>query len=517
MQSTIIQIIARSKRKGVSNRKIAENLGVSRNTVNKIVNKILEMNLSWEDIERMSESALDESFSSSKKSKESQFLVPDYEKLSKELAKLGVTMQLLWEEYYDQCRLNSKRAYKLTQFKKYFKDHLSKIEFTDIIHHKAGERVEVDWAGTKAHWIDPDTGEIIYGYMFVGILSFSGYAFAKVVSDMKMPNWIQCHIDMFEYFGGVPTIFVPDNLKTGVIKHTRETVVLNKTYEDMASHYNTVIIPTRVRSPQDKALVENTVGKLTTYIIAKLRNYQFFSIEEYNDQLLIELDKFNKKKFQKKEGSRYMIYKDFEQNTLQPLPKYPYTLCEWKKAKVQRNSHIQVNKNFYSVPYELLGKEVDIKISNKNLEVFLNQNKVCEHKMFIDKKGKYCTDPTHMPPNSNQYSEWNKDRYMRWAKQKGPNVYRLVFNHFQRGPIEQRYYRTIHSILKLADIHGDESLDKACKYALDLITNPGYKYIKTILVNKEYIVNEKIEETKEIEEQSKGKFVRGGSYFGNRK
>ena len=517
MQNVFIQIIARSKRKGVSNRKIAENLGISRNTVNKIVNQVLEMNLSWNEVERMSEAELASSFSSPERAKETRFLVPDYEKLSKELAKPGVTMQLLWEEYYDQCRLNSKRAYKLTQFKKYFREHLSKIEFTDIIHHKAGERIEVDWAGTKAHWTDPDTGEIIYGYMFVGILSFSGYAFAKVVSDMKMPNWIQCHIDMFKYFGGVPAILVPDNLKTGVIKHTRETVVLNKTYEDMASHYNTVIIPTRVRSPQDKALVENTVGKLTTYIIAKLRNYQFFSMEEYNDQLLIELDKFNKKKFQKKDGSRYSIFKDFEQSALQPLPKYPYSLCEWKKAKVQRNSHIQVNKNFYSVPYELLGKEVDVKISSVNLEVFFNQNKVCEHKLFIEKRGRYCTDPSHMPPDSNQYSEWNKDRYLRWAKQKGPNVYRLASNHFERGSVEQRYYRTVHSILKLADIHGDDALDKACNHALDLMTAPGYKHIKTILVNKEYMKKETLEETKEKSEQVKGRFVRGGSYFGIKK
>ena len=178
-----------------------------------------------------------------------------------------VTMQLLWEEYVDMCRHNGQPYYRLTQFKKYFNDYLSQKSFTHVMKHKAGERVEVDWAGTKIRWIDSDTGEVINGYLFVAVLPFSGYGFAMGCHDMKQPSWINAHLQMFEYFQGVPTVLVPDNLKTGVTKHTRTTLKINETYESMANHYHTIILPTRVRKPKDKASVENTVKSLTTRLL----------------------------------------------------------------------------------------------------------------------------------------------------------------------------------------------------------------------------------------------------------
>lgn len=511
MEAYYYRLIAQQKRKEVYNRKIAESLNLSRNTVNKIVNFVTENNIPWSEIQEMSNQQLHRLFSSRKtKKRDEDYAFPDYENLAVELAVPGVTFQLLWEEYVDQCRLEKKKAYQPTQFKKYFNEYLSKTSFSDIVHHKAGERVEVDWAGKRPHWSDLDTGEIQYGYLFVGVLSFSGLVFAKVCADMKLPNWIQCHIDMFEYFGGVPQILTPDNLRTGISKHTKEAIVLNPAYEDMAEHYGIVVIPTRVRTPKDKPLVENSVGKLTTQIIARLRNYQFFSIDEYNEQLMYELDRINNKPFQKKEGSRRSVFETFEKNTLHPLPSHPYEICEWKKAKVQSNSHISVQKCFYSVPYEYLGKEVSVKMTRDLIEIYYDKEKLCEHQRTHNKVGAYQTNPAHMPPYSNQYGEWNSTRYLNWAKKKGPHTYEVIYRLFKDADIEQKYYRAAHSILKLADTYSDQRLESACKCALELFQRPSYKNVKNILKS-----GEDLRQAEKEENKTSSRFLRGGHYFGN--
>ena len=506
-----IRKIARLKAKEVSNRKIGSMEGYpSREKVGKIVNRINESGYDYSTISRMPDVELEKIFSTKKSNpkRETDYVMPDFKILAKELAKKGVTMNLLWEEYCDSCRLSNQKNYQKTQFVKYFKEYLGKNEFTDIIHHKAGEKIEVDWAGTKAHWIDPDTGEIVEGYLFVGILPFSGYSFAKVYPDMKSEKWIKAHIEMFEYFGGVTQLLVSDNLKTGVIKHTKNELVLNRLYEDMAEHYGTIIVPTRVRSPKDKATVENTVGKLTTYIIAKMRNYQFFSIDEYNEMLSKKLESFNNKPFQKKEGSRKSIFDDYEKETLIPLNPIPYEVSVWKKAKVQNNSHIAFQKNYYSVPYEHIGKEVNLKINSSSIKVYFNGEVISEHEIIKNRIGLYKTKSEHMPENSTQFSEWNSTRFLNWAKQKGPFTYQVVYTLFSSSKHEQQCYQTVHSILKLADVYSNERLESACRYALTLFQRPVYKNIKAILKNKEDLCQES-----RNEEILSSRFLRGGEYY----
>ena len=506
--------IARLKSKCISNRKIAESLEISRNYVNLIVKKMIATNLTFQEFGSMEETEIEKLLNFEKISKrDSSYVMPNYEKLTKELSKPGVTMQLLWEEYNDECRLNGTLPYKITQFKKYFNSYLNKYEFTDVLKNRAGVKIETDWAGSKANWIDPDTGEMQYGYLFVGVLPFSGYTFAKVYPNMKMESWIDAHIQMFEYFGGVTQIIVSDNLKTGVVKNTKDEIILNKTYSDLAEYYSTTIIPTRVRHPKDKAMVENTVGKLTTALLAKMRNLQFFSINEYNLKLKEELKNFNIKPFQKKKGSRYSIFNEIEKETLIPLPPEPYELCEWKIAKVQKNSHISIKRNYYSVPHDLIGEEVQLKIYPQYFKVYYHQELVCTHTFFPSTfLGNYKTELAHMPEKSNVYQEWNKERYLNWAKTKGEFVFKIISQIFEKANIEQTCYQTIHSILKLADTYSNERLNSACKYALELNIRPIRKNIKYILnTNKDII--EKKEEKKEFENIATT-FLRGGDYFG---
>ena len=509
------KIIAQLKRKDVSNRQIAEMIGISRNTVNSTVNAIIRSGKSFYEVSLMTEDELNDVLrsmpnSSSRSSRESDFVMPDYERLKKELVKPGVTLQLLWEEYMDQCRLSGKKGYQLTQFKKHFNDALKKTEFKDILQHRAGEQIEVDWAGDRPHWTDPDTGEIIYGWLFGGILPFSGLSYVQITPDMKMESWIDCHVKMFRYFGGTAKILTPDNLKAGITKNTSSELIVNKTYQDMAEYYKMIVIPGRVRKPRDKNQVENLMLRMEQTIIGRLRNYQFFSIDEYNQAALKELKRFNNKPFQKKEGSRRELFEKYERATLQPLPVTDYRMALFKKAKVQSNSHIAYLKNYYSVPYEYIGKEVDLRITSDDIEVFDSNNLLSRHRLVKGRIGTYSTNAEHMPPGSNAYGEWNSTRYLNWAKTKGPHVYEVVYRIFSSTDIEQRYYRTVHSILKLADTYSDQRLDDSCHLALDEITRPMYRDIKHILETG----RDRCQESHDDSESQPTLFTRGGDYFG---
>lgn len=416
--------IARLKVAGQSNRAIADFLGLSRNTVNAAVARIEDSGLGFEDLQMLTDAQVNEVFPpTSGRKVEDEYYMPDFEQLKKELAKPGVTLQLLWEEYSDSCRLSGLKPYQLTQFKKHFNDYLKTTGFKDIIQHKAGEQIEVDWAGVRPYWQDPDSGEKVYGWLFAAVLPFSGLGFAYVTPDMKMPSWIRCHIKMYEFFGGVTTILTPDNLKTGITKHTRDELVINSTYQDMAEYYGTVVVPARIRSPRDKNQVENLVYQFEKDVIGRLRNCQFFSIDEYNDQLLLEVERFNNKPFQKKEGTRRSVFNELEKSTLKPLPVRRYELATYRTAVVQSNSHVAYQKNYYSVPYQYLGKEVTLKITSHHLTILYNKNVLSDHELLWNKIGAYSTIPTDMPPHSNAYGEWNSTRYLNWAKNKGPNVY----------------------------------------------------------------------------------------------
>lgn len=502
--------IARLKTAGQSNRTIAVALGISRNTVNQAVSRIEESGLDFEDLSRLSDAQIEQVFPDKSGRKPiDDYYLPDFEQLKRELSKPGITLQLLWEEYSDRCRLSGLRPYQLTQFKKHFNDYLSQTGFKDIIRHKAGEQIEVDWAGVRPQWRDPDTGEIMYGWLFAAVLPFSGLGFAWVTSDMKMSNWINCHVRMYEYFKGVTKILTPDNLKTGITKHTRDEIVVNRTYQDMAEYYGTVVIPARVRSPRDKNQVENLVYQFEKDIIGRLRNCQFFSIEEYNEQLLVEVDRFNNKPFQKKEGSRRSLFEECERDTLMPLPLRRYEMAEFKTAIVQANSHVAFQKNFYSVPYQYLRKEVTLKITARKLAILYNNALLCEHDIIYGRAGAYSTIASDMPPHSNAFGEWNSTRFLNWAKSKGPNVYEVVFRIFNGSQVEQQHYRTVHSILKLASTYSDQRLEDACRTALGYLERPHYRDIKHILETEQDRC-----QPSEGFEGVKGKYVRGGDYFG---
>ena len=290
--------------------------------------------------------------------------MPDYDHVHKELLRNGVSKKLLWTEYMEDCRANGEEPLMYSQFCYHIQQDEQKRRATMHINRKPGEQVEVDWAGDPATIIDPDTGEIIKAYIFVGVMTYSQYAYVEAFLDMKQRSWINAHIHMYEYFGGVARILVPDNCKTAVIHNGGfKDQQVNETYQEMAEHYGTAIIPARVRAPKDKPNAEGTVGNISTWITAALRDEQFFSLAELNQAIRDKLELFNQRLFQKKEGSRRSLFLGEEKPLLAPLPATRFELSDWKTATVQFNYHISVDGMLYSVPYEYIKKKVDVRVT----------------------------------------------------------------------------------------------------------------------------------------------------------
>ena len=279
---------------GINNTRVAESCGCARSTVISTVRRAQEKEIAWEDIRSLSEAEVARRLYPAT-SMGRQYKMPDYEYVHREMQKSGVTLSLLWVEYCEQCRANGELPYQSTQFNKYYADFVHKTKATMRLEHKPGETMQVDWAGQTAHIVDTDTGELLDAYLFMAVLPCSGYAYTEAFLDMKQDAWITAHVNAYRYFGGVTRILTPDNLKTGVIKNTRGETVLNKAYQEMAEHYGTAIIPARPRKPKDKAFVEGSVGVVSTWILAALRNQQFLSLRELNEAIQEKLTTFNKR------------------------------------------------------------------------------------------------------------------------------------------------------------------------------------------------------------------------------
>ena len=343
---------------GFSNRNIALSVPCSRNTVAKVLKRAQELDISWPLEDNQTDEVLEGLFYP-KQCDRSQKRMPDCDYIHKELLRNGVSKKLLWTEYMEDCRANGDEPLMYSQFCYHIQQDEQKRRATMHINRKPGEQVEVDWAGDPAAIIDPDTGEILKAYIFVGVMTYSQYAYVEAFLDMKQKSWITAHVHMYEFFGGVARILVPDNCKTAVVHNGGfKDQQINETYQEMAEHYGTAIIPARVRTPKDKPNVEGTVGNISTWITAALRNEQFFSLAELNRAIREKLEQFNRKLFQKKEGSRLDLFLEDEKPLLSPLPATRFELSDWKIATVQFNYHISVDGMLYSVPYEYIKKKV---------------------------------------------------------------------------------------------------------------------------------------------------------------
>ena len=474
--------ILRLKGLGISERNIAASLSVSRNTVSKVCKKAEEMGIHWPLDNAVTNKNLQERMFPKAEASTSEKRMPDFDYIRKELLRNGVTRKLLWTEYLEDCRRENAEPLMYSQFCYYIQQNEEKRRATMHISRKPGEQIEVDWAGDPAEIIDPDTGEITKAWVFVGVMTYSQYAYVEAFINEREDAWITAHIHMYEYFGGVTKILVPDNASTAVDHKNSDwySPKLIRIYQEMAEHYGTAIIPARIRTPKDKPNAEGSVRNVSTWITAALRNEQFFSLSELNTAIREKLRHFNSANFQKKEGSRQSLFLGEEKPLLMPLPATRFEPAVWKQATVQFNYHVAADKMYYSVPYQYIRDKVDVRLTGQTVEIFYNNERIASHKRLYGRPGQYSTVREHMPKDHQQYLEWNGDRFRRWAKEIGPYTYQVIDSILSSGRIEQQTYRSCMGVMKLAEKHTRLKLEAVCKKALRYSTTPSYKSIKNL-------------------------------------
>ena len=497
---------------GFSERNIALSVPCSRNTVAKVLKQAKEKGVSWPLPDDMTDGDLEKQLSPSAPSVSSRRM-PDCSYIRKELMRNGVTKKLLWTEYMEDCRQTGEEPLMYSQFCYYIQQDENKRRATMHINRKPAEQVEVDWAGDKAELIDPYTGEISEAHIFVGVMTYSQYAYVEAFPDEQQSSWVEAHVHMYEFFGGVAKLLVSDNCKTAVIHNGGwKEQRLNTIYHELAEHYGTAVIPARVRKPKDKPNAEGSVGNVSTWIVAALRNERFFTLAELNASIKEKLEEFNRRPFQKKEGSRYELFRDEELPLLAPLPATRYELAEWKQATVQFNYHISVDGMLYSIPYEYIGKKVDVRVTGSIIEVFYKQNRIASHRRLYGRKNQYSTFKEHMPRDHQYYLEWDGDRFRRWAERIGENTARVTDAILRAKKVEQQSYRACMGLLKLSEKYSPAKLEEACKTALSYTQSPSYKSVSSLLAASHNTNSEKEETDSSASTNSHG-ITRGAEYY----
>ena len=460
----------------LSNRKIALVTGVGKSAVSKHVRRARALGLDWGRIEAMDEEVISALLYARPADPGPADLVePDWDEVSKELRrKKRVTKLLLWQEYQEEY---GSRAYSYSRFCELYAGWKGTIEPVMRFEHAAGEKCFVDYAGQTLDVVDPETGEMRQAQVFVATLGASNYTFVDITWTQQSPDFLASHQRAVDFFGGVVRIFVLDNLKSGVTKPDWYEPLMNRTYEDFLSHLNAVAIPGRVGKSRDKAKVENGVLQVERWVLAPLRNQLLIGLDAARTAVLEQLDKLNGRPFQKMAGSRSIVFEELDRPALQPLPKTRWIKAEWKKLKVHIDYHVEVDRYYFSVPYKLIGKTLDVKVTATLVEIFCNGRPVAAH---ARSRKRYTTLPEHMPSSHREYRRWSPPRVVSRAKQIGSHVSQLVDRLLSEKIHPEQGYRPCLGIVRLADKYGEDRLDAACKRAL-VYQAVSYKSVKSIL------------------------------------
>lgn len=432
---------------------------------------------------------------------------PDLNYVFCEMKRKNVTLMLLWEEY----KRDTPNGLMYTQFCERYRDFKKINQISMHIEHKAGEEMQVDWAGSTIPYIEPSSGEAKQAYVFVSVLPASAYPFAYAYGNMKLPNWIDAHVRSFEHYGGVPRVTIPDNTKTAVKTPDLVDPQLNTSYTELARHYGTTLVPARPRKPKDKAADENMVGNISRRIIAALRNYQFFSIFEINQAIKTELHKFINRPFQKMEGNRLSSFEAIDKPALMPLPATRYEYADWKDAKIAFNYHVEYEGFFYSVHYSNIGKASRIRATVSVIEIFVDGIRVAAHPRNFNAYKRYVTLPEHMPESHKAVTGWSSERYLAWAEKIGPQTKHLIASILDSREYPVQTYRACMGIMRLSSSYPAETVEAASKEAIDKRTC-NYKYFSIIL--KQMVSKESSSESEKIVSNSN---LRGAkTYAGGR-
>lgn len=462
---------------GLSNREIAQSVRTSPTTVGEYLRRARRVGIAWPLPEDLTESALEAALFPEPAASGVKRPDADWGRVHREMGKKGMTLALLWQEYREQ----HPDGYQYSAFCEHYRAYARALPVTLRQSHAPGERLFVDYSGQTVPVIDPVTAEVRHAQIFVAVLGASNYTYVEATWSQGLADWLGAHARCFEFLGGVPAVVVPDNLKSGVTAPHFYDPAINPSYQDLARHYGTAILPARVRKPRDKAKVEAGVLLAQRWILARLRHQHFFSLDALNRAIRPLLEQLNGRPFQKLPGSRQSVFASVDRPALRPLRSERYEFAEWKVATAGIDYHVEVAGHYYSVPYRYARQKVDVRFTASTVEVFRKGERIASH-LRSTAKGRHTTTDAHLAPAHQKVAGWNAPRFLGWAAQVGPQTHAAIGHILQARAHPQQGYRTALGILRLAKTYGPERLEAACERArrIHAVT---YRSIDSILKN----------------------------------
>jgi len=488
---------------------IARSLGISKNTVKSYLARHKQLGLDVDQLLVLDDPILEKKFFAGNPAYKDERFETFKENLDyfiKELNETGVNKRLLWEEYKEEFP----NGYGYTQFCYHLNQHQKAKKPSMVLEHLPGEKLFVDFAGKKMSYVDRETGEVIECPVFVACLPHSDYAFAMAVKTQSVEDFLFALRKCLEYFGGVPEILIPDNLKSAIIKASRYEPDINRALEDFCNHYGMTVIPARVASPNDKALVENQVKLVYSRIYAKLRKETFFDISSLNKAIGEKLKKHNQTRMQLKSYCREEKFLAEERPLLKPLPGNIYEVKYYKNLKVAKNNHIQLtcDLHYYSVPYQWIGQTVKVIYTRSMVRIYAKGEQIAIHPRDY-RVGKYSTIKEHLCSHHRHYLDRSPAYYINRAEHISKELTELMKLLFKRGNPPEQNYRSCDGLISLSRKTTPEVFNKACGYAIEC-NNYSYKFIRNIIENHENIMPDTNEEPVNIPQHNN---ERGKDYY----
>ncbi|MDQ6971563.1 MAG: IS21 family transposase [Mariprofundaceae bacterium] len=489
---------------GVTDAAVSRSCHVARSTVADCIHRAQVAGLVWPLPDDMNDTRLEALLYPPPVPSSIQRPMPDWSTVHQDMKGKKVTLFLLWQEY----KADHPDGFQYSRFSELYRIWRGKLTVSMRQTHKAGEKMFVDYAGPTIPIVDRATGAEHPAQVFVAVLGASSYTYAEATMTQGLPDWIGSHVRTFEFFGGVPEIVVPDNLKSGVTKPCRYDPEINPGYADLARHYGIAVIPARVRKPKDKAKAEGGVLVVERWIMAALRNRTFFSLAEANAAIKELLTKLNDRPFKKLTGCRRSQFEELDKPALKALPDTAYEYAEWKQARVGIDYHVDVGSHYYSVPYQLIKQQLDIRITHSTVECFHKGKRVAAH-VRVYGRG-HTTINEHMPKAHQSYAQWTPERIIRWSRSIGEQTAVVANIIISRRHHPQQGFRACMGLMSMGKKYSNDRLEAACNRAI--VTNcVSYKSIKSIL--KTGLDRQPLLEMQATEKTPDHGNIRGPQYF----
>jgi transposase len=463
-----------------SHREVARSLGVSFGAVATVMSRAKHAGLArFEETEQLSDPELEKRLYGARPEPQAarERRLPDFGYLHAERRRPGVTLQLLHLEYLEQ----HPDGYRYSQFCDRYRNWLRRQRVTMRQVHRGGEKMFTDYAGKKPHIVDGRTGEVSDVELFVAVLGASSYTFAEATLTQRSADFIASHIRALEYFGGVPSLLVPDQLKSAVTIPCRYEPGIQRTYEEFSRHYGTAILPARPARPRDKAKVEAAVLVVERWILARLRNETFFSLEALNERISELLEDLNDRPMRAYGKSRRELFERLDRPALKTLPAARFVYGEWKLAKVNIDYHVDIDHHYYSAPFGLVHEHVDVRSTAATVEVYFRGSRVASHARSY-RRGGFTTVAEHMPKSHQKHLQWTPSRLIHWASTLGPKTAELVEAILTERRHPEQGYRSCLGILRLERVYGKQRLEAACTRAV-AVRARSYRHVDSILKN----------------------------------